>query len=79
MQPGCEAKRSSVSIVVSCTKVLRCHQTKKSDGLRSGDRAGHALSPVTLTFCCISFWGVRRKGSVSGHMFIWNIFNGFVM
>jgi hypothetical protein len=70
MQPGCKAKRSaSISTVVSCTKVLRCHQTKKSDGLSTGDRAGHALSPLTLTFCCISFWGVDHKGSVSRHMF----------
>jgi hypothetical protein len=28
------------------------------------------LSPLTLTFCCISYWAVTHKGSVSGHMFI---------
>lgn len=39
-------KRSaSVPKVVSYTKVFRCPQTKKSNALRSGDRAGHAMTP----------------------------------
>jgi hypothetical protein len=29
------------------------------------------LSPLTLTFCCISYRAVAHKGTVSGHMFIW--------
>lgn len=42
---------------------------KTSYGLKSGDRAGHALSPMTLTFCYISYSAVTHKEGVSGNMF----------
>jgi hypothetical protein len=62
---------SSVSTVVSYTKGLSCPQTKTSNGLRSGDRAGHTMSPLILTFCYISLPAVIHSKSFSGHAFLW--------
>jgi hypothetical protein len=54
------SKRSaSVPTVVSCTKVLRCPQTKNSNGLRSDDRAGHATGlprPIDLPGYALFRW-----------------------
>lgn len=32
------------------------------------------LSPLTLTFCCISYHAVTYKGSISKHMFRWTFY-----
>lgn len=67
---------ASASAVAAYTNFLKYSQAKKCDGLRSGDRAGHAMSPLTLTltFCCISYWAVTHTRSVTGHVFLHEYF-----
>jgi hypothetical protein len=56
--------------------VLDTIEEKPSSSTRTTARD---LSPLTLTFCCISYRAVTHGGSVSGHMFLCAFWTSFVM
>jgi hypothetical protein len=60
MQPGCEQEVCSSFKISLVRQGLEVPQKKQSNGLRSGDHAGHVMRPLTVAVRCLGYGAVTH-------------------